>query len=48
MQNIKNRFSPILCVYVCISIDAMLNFDGDVDVNTNADIKCEHTFIAKS
>ena len=21
----------------------MLNFDGDIDTNANADVKCEHT-----
>ena len=37
--NVKNGFRPILCVCVCASIDAMLNFDGDCDANVN----CEHT-----
>ena len=35
----KNGFRPILCVCVCVSIDTMLNFDGDVDAN----VKCEHS-----
>ena len=26
----ENGFRPILCVSVCVSIDAMLNFDGNV------------------
>ena len=30
--------NPFLMFYV----DAMLNFDGDVDANAN--VKCEHTF----
>ena len=24
----------------------MLNFDGDVDANADADVKCEHTFMS--
>ena len=36
----ENGFRPILCV--CVTIDAMLNFDGSVDAN--ADVKCEHSF----
>ena len=31
--------NPFLTFY----IDAMLNFDGDVDANANANVKCEHT-----
>ena len=31
--------NPFLTFYIY----AMLNFDGDVDANTNANIKCEHT-----
>ena len=31
--------NPFLTFY----IDTMLNFDGDVDANTNANVKCEHT-----
>ena len=35
----KMGFRPNnLCIYVCITIDAMLNFDSDIDAN--ADIKC--------
>ena len=30
---------PNLCVCVCVTVDTMLNFDGDVDANT--DVKCE-------
>ena len=37
----ENGFRPILSVRVCITIDAMLNFDGDVDAN--ADVKCEQS-----
>ena len=44
MKNVKNGFRPILCISVCISIDAMLNFDVDVDVDANVNVKCEHTF----
>ena len=32
---------PILFICVCATIDAMLNFDGDFDVNARADVKCE-------
>ena len=39
--NIKNGFRPILCICVCVSIDTMVNYDNDVDANTN--VKCEHT-----
>ena len=39
----ENGFRPILCVSVCVTIDAMLNFDSNVDANATADIKCEHT-----
>ena len=27
----------ILCIKICIAVDALLNFDGDA----NADVKCE-------
>ena len=36
-----NRFRPILCVYVCVIIEAMLNFDGVVEAN--ADVKYERS-----
>ena len=36
--------NPFLTFY----IDTMLNFDGDVDANTNANVKCEHTISGKS
>ena len=32
---VRNGFRLILYVCVCISIDAILNFDGDVDANAN-------------
>ena len=35
----QSGFRPIRCICVCVSIDTMLNFDGDVD----ADVKCEHS-----
>ena len=41
----KDGFRPILCACVCVSIDTMLNVDGDVDENADANVKCEHTFI---
>ena len=40
----QNGFRPILCIFVCVTIDAMLNFDGDVDTDANADVQCEQTF----
>ena len=36
----------ILCICICITTDAMLNFDGDVDVYANADLKCEQSIKA--
>ena len=33
--------NPFLTFY----IDAMLNFDSDVDANANANVKCEHTIM---
>ena len=41
MQRILCRL--ILCIRVCITIDAMLNFDGDINVDANTDIKCEQS-----
>ena len=38
----ENGFRPILCICVCVTIDAMLNFDADV--HANADVNGEHTF----
>ena len=35
--NTENRSELILCANVCVAIDAMLNFGGDI----NAVIKCE-------
>ena len=41
--NVKRQESvQTHCFSVCVSIDAMLNFDGDVDANAN--VKCEHSF----
>ena len=34
---------PILCICVCVTIDAVLNFDRDVYVYTNEDLKCEQS-----
>ena len=30
-------------ICVCITIGAMLNFDGDVYANANADVECEQS-----
>ena len=37
----ENEFRPNLCVCICVTIDTMLNFDGEIDAN--ADIKCEQS-----
>ena len=34
---------PIICICVCVTIDAMLNFDGDIYVYTNLDVKSEQS-----
>ena len=39
MHTHRMGLNPFLTFY----IDTMLNFDGDVDANTNANVKCEHT-----
>ena len=39
MHTHRMGLNPFLTFY----IDAMLNFDGDVDANGNANVKCEHT-----
>ena len=39
MLTYKIGSDPFYCLCVCATIDAMLNFNGDVD--TNADVKCE-------
>ena len=39
----KDGFRPILCIFVCVSIDTMLNVDGDIDANADANVKCEHS-----
>ena len=36
-----NEFSLILCVYV--TTDAMFSFDIYIDVDANADVKCEQS-----
>ena len=38
----ENGFRPIACVCM-VTINAMLNIDGDVDAN--ADVKCEQSMI---
>ena len=38
-SNAQKGFRPILCV--CVSIDPMLNFDGEGDANAN--VRCEHS-----
>ena len=41
MLNVKNGFTPILCIRICITIDTVLNFDGDFDVDAIANVKHE-------
>ena len=41
MHTHRMGLNPFLTFY----IDTMLNFDGDVDADTNANVKCEHTII---
>ena len=40
--------NPISRVVVCITIDAILNFDDDVDANSNADVKCVQTIMPQA
>ena len=37
----ENDFRPNL--WVCVTIDAMLSFAGDVDIDANADVQCEQS-----
>ena len=37
----RNGSDPILCVGICITIDAMINFNGYFDVDANTDVTCE-------
>ena len=39
MQTLLQRMGPCICV--CVTIDAMLNRDGDMGIDANADVKCE-------
>ena len=39
MQTLLQRMGPCICV--CVTIDAMLNCDGDIGIDANADVKCE-------
>ena len=36
-------FRPNFCVCVCVTTDVLLNFNGDVDIVINADVKCERS-----
>ena len=46
MLTLENGFRPILCVYICVTIDAMLNFDFDLDANADVTCKQSITFLA--
>ena len=35
------RMVPILCIYVCITIDMMLKFNTNTNDQTKANFKCE-------
>ena len=37
---------PFPCIFVCITIYAMLNFDSDTNANT--DVKCEQTLTGQA
>ena len=39
----KRMGSDPICLCVCVTIDAMINFDGDVDIHANTDVKCEQS-----
>ena len=42
----EKAFRPILSVWVLLcAIDAMLYFDGNIDGDANADVKCEQSII---
>ena len=45
MQMQRMSFIPILCINVSITIDTMLEFDANADVNVKIDAQCERTFI---
>ena len=38
----QNGFRPILCVFLWVAIDAMVNLDGAIDEYADANGKCEH------
>ena len=40
-SNVRNGSDPILCVGICFTIDSMLNFNGDFDVDANSDVTYE-------
>ena len=40
-SNVRIGSDPILCVGICVTIDAILNFSDDFDVDANADVTCE-------
>ena len=41
VSNVRNGSEPILCAYIGVSIDAMLSYERDFDVDPNADVTCE-------
>ena len=42
-STVKMAVQPILLVKVSITIDTMLNFDGDDDGHDDGDVKCKQT-----
>ena len=45
MQMQRMGSIPIFCFSVNMSIDTMLKFDANTDVNVNIDTQCERTLI---
>ena len=39
----ENGIRPNLCFFICVTIVTIVNFDGDVDVDANADVPSEQS-----
>ena len=42
-----NGSEPILYIWICVTIDAVINFDGDFNVEANAEVTCEQGITRK-